>query len=143
VADVVAPSKIVEQSNWYGKKARNNRRFYIVMKTGEIVLAAAIPVVSVFGDAAFQRPVTALLGALVGVIEGVLNLGQYQQNWLVYRAAREALRREELLFSEGAGPYAQAGPQASQLFVERADAIISGENTKWVVAHQQPSKNVG
>jgi hypothetical protein len=111
------------------------------MKTLQISLAASIPVVSVFATATVQRGINAVLGALVGVIEGILALGQYQQTWLLYRATREALRREELLFSESAGPYAQASSNATQLFIERSDAIMSGETGKWVSAQQQPSKN--
>lgn len=138
----IAPSsKLIERSEWYGRKARSNRAVYMGLKVGEIVLAGAIPVVAVFGDATFQRPTTAVSGALVGIIEGVLSLGQYQQSWLLYRATREALKREELLFSEGAGPYSQAGAQAAIVFAERSDAIMSGENAKWVASHQQSSKS--
>jgi len=110
------------------------------MKVAQILFAAAIPIVSVFSHADAQRYASAILGAAVGAIEAILQLGQYQQNWLLYRATREALRREELLYTQNAGPYTQAGDDASRIFVERADAIMSGENTKWIASQQQPSK---
>lgn len=69
-------------------------------------MAAAIPVSSVATTTDRQKWVVAVLGALIGVIEAVLQLGQYQQNWLLYRATREALRREDFLYSAKAGPYA-------------------------------------
>lgn len=137
--EATAHATVLDQSKWYGQKARFNRKVYVSLKTLQILLAASIPVVSVFATAPVQRGTNAVLGALVGVIEGVLSLGQYQQNWLLYRATRQALRREELLLSESAGSYAQAGPNATQLFVERSDAIMFGETAKWVSAHQQSS----
>jgi hypothetical protein len=141
VPETTAQAKVLDQSNWYGQKARFNRAVYVTMKIIQIVLAAAIPVVSVFATASVQRGASATLGALIGVIEGILSLGQYQQNWLLYRAARQALRREELLFSGSAGPYGLGGSNATQLFVERADAIMSGETARWITSHQQPSKS--
>src|ERR1700733_15829251 len=109
MAELTASSKVLDQSKWYGQKARYNRRTYVTTKTVQILFAASIPVVSVFAEASVQRLTNAILRALVGVIEGILSLDQYQQNWLLYRATREAPRRKELLFSESAGPSAQAG----------------------------------
>jgi hypothetical protein len=132
--DVV--DKIREQSEFYGKRARHSRSTYIAFKVVQIIMAAAIPVVSVAAAASVQRWTTAILGALIGIIEAVLQLGQYQQNWLLYRATREALRREEFLHSAKAGPYASQ-VDADVVYVERADAIMSGENSKWLLAQQQ------
>jgi hypothetical protein len=131
--------KIREQGAWYGKKAGNNRATFFAFKIVQIIMAAAIPVVSLSSQTLVLKWTTALLGAFIGVIEAVLQLGQYQQNWLLYRASREALRREDFLHSANAGPYAgQADPDG--LYVERADAILSGENSKWVAAQQQQPK---
>jgi hypothetical protein len=130
--------KIAEQSSWYGERARRNRSVYNWLKGAQIVVAAAIPVVSVAAPADVQRLINAILGALVGIIEGLIQLGQFQQNWLRYRATREALKREEFLHSANAGPYTGvASPEI--LFVERCDAIISGENTKWLTSQEQKS----
>jgi hypothetical protein len=79
---------------------------------------------------------TAVLGALVGVIEGLIQLGQFQQNWLLYRATRESLKREEFLHEAKAGPYSAAN-DPDTLYFERCDAIISGENTRWLDSQQQ------
>jgi hypothetical protein len=135
-----ALDSIRNQCAWYGKKARRNRYIYFILKTIQIVMAAAIPVVSLSTAADLQRWISALLGALIGVVEGVLQLGQYQQNWLLYRATREALRREDFLHSANAGPYT-GRPDSDALYVERADSIISGESSKWLVSQEQQSSN--
>jgi hypothetical protein len=108
----------------------------VFLKTAQIVIAASIPVIAIAIDGPHQRLASAILGALVGVLEGVLQVGQHQQNWLLYRATREALKREELLFQGKAGPYVSES-NSEQLFVERCDAIISGENAKWLGSQDQ------
>ena len=130
--------KLAHQSVWYGERARQNRSYYVTLKGAQIVFAAAIPVVSVAGAANAQRWATAILGALVGIIEGLIQLGQYQQNWLLYRATREALKREEFLHSAKAGPYSNV-QDPDTLYIERSDTIMSGENAKWLSSQQQSS----
>ena len=128
--------RITNQSKWYGDKSQKNRTIYVRLKSAQLILAAAIPVVSVAAASNPQRWTSAGLGALIGIVEGFLQLGQYQQNWLLYRATREALKREEFLYSAGAGPYAGAASKDA-LYIERCDAIMSGENSKWLATQQQ------
>jgi hypothetical protein len=128
--------RITSQSKWYGDKSQKNRTIYARLKGTQIVLAAAIPVVSVAAASDAQRWTSAGLGALIGIVEGFLQLGQYQQNWLLYRATREALKREEFLYGAGAGPYAGVAAK-DELYIERCDAIMSGENAKWLATQQK------
>jgi hypothetical protein len=142
VSDSTAFEKVDEQSKWYGARARHNRAWYTALKTTQMVVAAAIPVVSVAASGNPQRWTSAILGALIGVLEGVIQLGQYQQNWWLYRATREALKREEFLHSAKAGAYSDV-PDPDKLYVERSDAIISGENTKWIASQEQSDSKKG
>ena len=128
--------RIAEQSTRYGGNARKNRTIYVRLKGMQIVLAAAIPVVSVAAASDAQRWTSAGLGALIGIVEGFLQLGQYQQNWLLYRATREALKREEFLYGAGAGPSAGVAAR-DELYIERCDAIMSGEYAKWLATQQK------
>src|SRR5258708_35423318 len=127
---------VSQQSTWYGELAHRDRSSYIALKTIQIIVAAAIPVVAVGAVGDIQRWTSAISGALVGIIEGVIQLGQYQQNWLLYRATREALKREELLHSGKAGPYAGV-PDPDALLIERSDAIVSGENSRSLASQEQ------
>jgi len=136
LADSTTIDKISSQSAWYGAKSQKNRSMYVRLKATQLILAAAIPVVSVAAASDKQRWTSAALGALIGIIEGFLQLGQFQQNWLLYRTTRESLKREEFLHDAGAGPYAGVA-NADGLFVERCDAIMSGENSKWLLTQQQ------
>ena len=142
MADSKALEKISQQSSWYGLQAQRNHFIYMLLKGTQIFLAAAIPVVSVVDHGDSQRWVTATLGALIGILEGLIQLGQYQHNWLLYRATREALNREDFLHSGKAGPYSGA-PGPDTLFIERCDAIISGENLKWLASQEQAASTKG
>jgi hypothetical protein len=127
---------ITQQSAWYGAQAHRARFRYMLMKGTQILLAAAIPVIAVSSPSNKQRWASAILGSLIGVIEGLIQLGQYQQNWLLYRATRQALKREEFLHRAKAGPYSGAS-DADTLYVERCDAVMSGETTKWLASQEQ------
>jgi hypothetical protein len=134
--------KIAEQSSWYGKQARRNHSRYVMLKSTQIVFAASIPVVCIAAPGDVQRWASAALGALIGVIEGFIQLGQYQQNWLLYRATRSALEREVILHSGKAGPYLGASdPDA--LYIERSDAIVSGEYSRWLASQEQAASTKG
>lgn len=136
MADSTLVEKIAAKSAWYGIHARRNRMVYNVLKGFQIVCAAAIPVVAIASRSEIQRWTTAGLGALIGIVEGFLQLGQYQQNWLQYRGTREALKREELLHEGRVGPYAGVADPDS-LYVERCDSIMSGETVQWLQSQKQ------
>lgn len=129
--EVSLPKYVLDQSEWYARKARSNRRMYLCIRGYQIVIASLIPLVSLFGEWSAQRFVTAALGASIAIVEGLQQLGQFQQNWHRYRAAREALKREQFLFEMSSGPYSVTGDKL-RLFVERADAVMGGEASKWL-----------
>lgn len=74
---------LTAQSDWYGKHARSNRTTYFTLQTMQLLFAATIPVVTVAAASETQRWTVAMLGALIGVIEGTLQLGQFHPNWLL------------------------------------------------------------
>ena len=144
--------RIEDQIDWYDKKSGIYQKRYKRIKLIEIVAAAIIPFLSAlhFSDPNVLFPftsvrfatvvgtVTALLGVLITVLEGVLQLQQYQQNWVAYRATCEALKHEKFTYIAGAGVYAEAA-KPHVLLVERFETISSQENTKWA-SLQQPQK---
>ena len=143
--------RLEEQINWYDAKASRCQNAYKRIKVIEIIAAALIPFLAALhiSDATPQPPtlahipltigtVTALLGVLITILEGVLQLNQYQQIWVTYRATCEALRHEKFTYLAKAGVYAAAAdPRA--LLAERVETIASQENSKWA-SLQQPQK---
>ena len=137
-----------DQINWYDAKSIKLQKTYKRIKVVEIVAAALIPFLSALhlSGTSSHLPITigtitALLGVLITILEGVLQLNQYQQTWVTYRATCEALKHEKFTYIAGAGVYASAA-NAHALLAERAETIGSQENTKWA-SLQQPQKVKG
>jgi hypothetical protein len=105
----------------------------------QLLMAAAIPVVATLS---LHAAITATLGTLIVVLEGLQQLNQYQQNWGSYRSTCEALRHEKFLFLAEAGPYAGV-EQRSRLLADRIEGLISQEHAKWVSAREESSRAVG
>jgi hypothetical protein len=130
--------RLEEQIAWYDNKSGSNRRWFKRLKMTEIVAAALIPFL-----AASRIPhpeiATGILGVLITVFEGTLQLNQFHENWIEYRATCESLRHEKYMFMAGAGPYTGVeNPRA--LLAERVEALVSQESAKWASMQQQTSK---
>jgi hypothetical protein len=84
--------------------------------------------------------VTAGLGVLITVLEGLLHLNQYQQNWINYRSTCEALKHEKYIYLGKAAPYVNL-PDPHALLAERIESLVSQEHGKWAsVQQQEPGK---
>jgi uncharacterized protein DUF4231 len=130
--------RLVEEQTWYSAKSRAARTAFKRIKVTEIVAAAMIP----FLTGQHWYGVTYMvggLGVLITILEGLLHLNQYQENWTNYRNTAESLKHEKFLFLAHAGPYAGAGDPRAML-AERVEALISQENSQWVAALQKSSR---
>lgn len=130
--------RLEDQIAWYDCRSLRNQRTYKQIKVIEILAAAMIPFI-----AAFSMPhaalVTGSLGVLITVLEGLIHLNQYQQNWTAYRSTCEALRHEKYVYLGKAAPYANTA-DAYALLAERIESLISQENSKWTSAQSQEGK---
>jgi hypothetical protein len=127
--------RLEDQLAWYSQKSRAARRAFKRIKVVEIISAALIPFFT--GQTwPYVNYMIGALGVLITVLEGVLHLNEYQQNWSEYRNTAESLKHEKFLFLAKAGPYAGAADPRSVL-AERVEALISQENSQWVAALQK------
>jgi hypothetical protein len=79
--------------------------------------------------------VTGGLGVSITVLEGLLHLNQYQQNWTNCRSTCEALKHEKYTYLGKAAPCANVGdPHA--LLAERIESLVSKEHAKWASTQQ-------
>ena len=130
--------RLEDQIGWYDRKSMTNQRYYKRIKIVEIAAAAIIPFLSAFP---FPRMmwVTGALGVLITILEGMLHLNQYQQNWIAYRSTCESLKHEKYVYLGKASPYAGAtDPHA--LLAERIESLVSQEHAKWASVQQQEPK---
>ena len=132
--------RLEDQIGWYDRKSTTNQRSFKRIKMVEIVAAAIIPFLSAFSLPRMMW-VAGGLGVLITVLEGMLHLNQYQQNWIAYRSTCESLRHEKYVYLGKASPYASAvDPHA--LLAERIESLVSQEHAKWAsVQQQEPLKS--
>jgi hypothetical protein len=125
-----------DQLEWYDGKSQQNQKAFKFLKICTIVAAALVPGLAGIGT---RTLVTAGLGVLIVVLEGLQQLNQYHANWIAYRSTCEALKHEKFLYLAKAGPYATANdPHA--LLAERIESLVSQEHAKWASSQEQGAK---
>ena len=97
VAEHPAWLRLNDQLDWYRRNSAENQKRYKQIKIAQLVLAGSIPVFALV-DGLWGRWVTAILGASVAILEGIQQLGQYNNLWVTYRATAEQLKHERYLY---------------------------------------------
>ena len=124
--------RLEDQIAWYDQKSLSNQRTFKRVKVVEIVVAALIPLLSGL-KISWIVWVTGGFGVVITILEGMLHLNQYQQNWIAYRSTCESLKHEKYVYLGKASPYtAAADPRA--LLAERVESLVSQEHAKWASA---------
>jgi hypothetical protein len=130
--------RLEDQIKWYDRKSRSAQHIYKRVKVVEIFAAAMIPLLAGLSFP-HDKLVTAGLGVLITVLEGILHLNQYQQLWSTYRSTCEALKHEKYVYLGKAGPYSGAAdPHA--LLTERVESCVSQEHAQWSSIQQPTGK---
>ncbi len=129
--DKYLQERLDDQIEWYDKKSKVNQKWFKLLKIMEISSAALIPfIISFITDSSIILKIIAgSLGILVVIISGIIGLYKFQENWIEYRTTCETLKHEKYLFLIKSNPYNIDNPLP--LLVQRAESIISKENTYW------------
>ena len=133
-----ALERLDEQISWYDKKSGSNQRWFKLLKTWTIAVAALVPVLASFGT---ENRLLGVLTATIAIVEAIQQLQQYQANWILYRSTCEALRHEKFLYLSLAGPYSGiANPNAA--LAERVEGLVSQEHARWTTARTEKQRDV-
>ena len=123
-------TRVHEQMQWMEQKSVHNQKWYKVLKLIELICAAAIPFLAGFYQLySFFPLLTALMGVIIVICNGLQQLNHFHENWINYRTAIESMKREKFLFQSGASPY--EGADAFKLFVSNFENLLSNENNSW------------
>src|SRR5439155_4763135 len=125
-----------QQITWYDTKSIISQRWFKNTKVAEVVCAASVPFI-----ATVSVPVTAVLGALITILEVLQQLNHWSENWITYRSTCEALRHEKYSYLAGAGVYEGKGAEeARRILASRVESLISTEHSKWISRQEYDSK---
>ena len=124
------------QIDWYDKKAKQNRRIYIVFQWILIILSAATPIIIALDLA---KPIPIIISAIVAILTTGIKTFKFQENWINYRTTCETLKKEIHFYKAGVDDYASVNDKEAK-FVERVEFLISRENTLWLIISKKEVK---
>ncbi len=113
---------------WYRRHAEQERLAYRVLKVLSIGTAAAV---SVSAAASSPPVVTATLGAIIVVFEGVQSVFHLHADSVSFAQTKELLIREKALFDARAGSYARSA-NPDRLLAVQVERIAAAELSAWV-----------
>jgi hypothetical protein len=125
-----------DQIEWYDRKSGSSQKAFKYLKICTISAAAVIPVLAKIDG---MSSVTAGLGVLIVILEGLQQLNQYHSTWISYRSTCETLKHEKFLYLGKAGAYATVSDPHS-LLAERIESLVSQEHAKWASSQEQERK---
>ncbi len=123
-----AVARLEDQIAWYDRSAIVKRRAWRTLQSVELVAATSIPVSASLGA---SGGVLGVLGGVVVVAQGLLELLRSQTRYLAHRRTCEALLSERALYRSRAGPYREQ-PDPEILLAERVEEIRGAETAEWV-----------
>lgn len=133
----VTLARLEDQIRWYDGKSSFNQKSYRRLKVCTMAAAALIPVLANINiKDSYWPQVTAGLGVLIVILEGLQQIYQFHSNWISYRSTCEALRHEKFLYLANAGPYAKADDR-NVLLAEQIESLVSQEHAKWTSSQAQ------
>jgi uncharacterized protein DUF4231 len=121
---------------WYRTHAVRSRRNFKISETVLIVVAAAVPTSAVLLPD--DTTVPAILGAVIVVLTGLRSIFHWQDNFLRFSGAREAVEAERRLYITRAKPYDDDSTK-EQVLAAAISRIEQQEMRGWVeVAAARP-----
>jgi hypothetical protein len=121
---------------WYQGAAIKARRYYRASEIIQLLIAAAIPVSAVLVPDDAKAP--AILGATLVVLTGLKSIFHWQDDYLRFSAAREAVEAERRLYLTDAEPYDDPSTR-ERLLANAVTRIERQEMEVWTkIAAKQP-----
>ena len=135
-------TRVNDQINWYDKKSSWNQKRFKTLRILNSIFSVSIPLFTTLmndDNKNFLKIIIGSAGALIAILEAIINVYKYQENWIQYRATAESLKHHKYLFETKTGIYADANTAFTTL-TENIENLISKENTVWI-SNNQTTKN--
>ena len=124
--------RVDNQIEWYDNKSSKCQKKYKAFQITEIILAAAVPLLSGYTSVHWTIPIIiGIIGIIITVLESISKLNKYHEYWIEYRSTCEMLRYHKNLYLTHSGPYCESEESIENLFVRNMEQIISSENNQW------------
>lgn len=123
--------RVDQQIDWYDRKSKKAQKYYKSLTYVILISAAIIPLLAnLLSNSIWIKLIISALGILTTLSQGIINLNDYNQNWIEYRTVCETLKKEKYMYLTQAGVYSD-NEDSFKFFAERVESIISQENVNW------------
>jgi len=134
--------RLKSQKKWYSDRSRSNKKWFMITKVVQILLAGSIPIIILI-DVPIFKYIVAIFGALIAAIEAIQHLFQFHTLWTEYRSTSENLKHEKYLFLSLSGPYRELSQEGALLLLaERTEEHVSKEHAKWIYSSQKVASEI-
>jgi hypothetical protein len=106
-----------------------NQRRYVFFQWGIIILSALAPILFLIEE--INKYIPVVVSILVTIFSAASKTFKFQEKWIEYRTTAESLKKEKHFFDFNLYEYGQC-ENKERLFVQRVEALISRENTRWI-----------
>lgn len=121
---------------WYKRHTMLARRAYKLSEIAVISISAAVPATLAIDPD--QTILVAILGAVVVVISGLRSVYHWQDDYLRFSQAREAVEAERRLYRMGSGKYVDVEARDA-ILVEAITRIEQQETREWAKIATPPT----
>lgn len=117
--------RVNEQIEWYDKKSKFNKKWYLSIRTIEFTIAILIPFLASYIASLY----IGLMGVIVAICAGMLTILKFHDNWIKYRRTSEMLKYHLNIFENKVEPYNDEDSYSK--FVRMVESTILNENNEW------------
>lgn len=135
-------TRLDEQIKWYDDKANIAQKRYKCFQIIEIILATCIPLLSGYASHKFIAILVGILGLVIAIIESIVKLNKYHENWIEYRSTCEKLKYHKYLFITNCAPYNDNDETKENLLIKTIEAIIVSENYQWKISQIEKKNSI-
>lgn len=130
-SDNYIEERVNRQIEWYDSKSKEAKKRYKIFTYVILISSAFIPLLTNLAIEQFGiKLIVSFLGVFTTLSQGIINLNDYNENWIEYRTVCETLKKEKYMFLAKSGVYNDT-ENPYKYFVERIESIISQENVNW------------
>jgi hypothetical protein len=134
----IYPARLDYELNYHSRNSIENKNKFHRYQIIIIITGALIPIINVFnlpGDS--LRLISSILGGVIVMVTGILQMYKHQENWILFRTTQELLKREKALYLNDAGDYfGLTDEQKKRQLIERVEALITAETSKYFAFHK-------
>jgi len=122
---------LAEQREWYSARASKHKAYAQRMGLAVIAGGGLVTLVSAIKPLGpdVAAMIAAVLGFLIALVQGIMRIWRYDETWVEYRKASERMKREQRLYVNACGPYADTADEDERFkaFVMAIEQVIAEE----------------